>query len=138
MTFPEHTQAEFQQLIKNEENLIEAAAKMEDKEFRRCLLEVLVLMAICDGELGREEKVFLREISGRLGVPLDLDDAKKRTRDYRTAVRQSMVGRATRGSARNTVTVAESKARSILDKVFIRGSVYENDLPEHLQEPEHG
>lgn len=69
MSFEEHTQEEFQQLMEDEDTLIEAVARTEDIETRRSLLDVLVLMAVCDGELAEEERNFLREISGGWEYP---------------------------------------------------------------------
>ena len=117
MTFPEHTQAEFKRLADDEANLIEAAAGIEDEELKRSLLDVLVLMAVCDGELAEEERGFLANIAGRLEVPLDLDEVEKKTRDYRVAAKQSMAERAT-SSVRDTATMAGSQARSVLAKIF--------------------
>ena len=125
MTFEEHTQAEFQRLVNHNDNLIESAAGVEDAEMRRRLLDLLVLMAVCDGELAEEEREFLREISERLGVPLDMDEVEKKTRDYRVAAKQSMAERVS--TVRDTATVAGSKARSTLGKVFRYGRAYKSD-----------
>ena len=117
MAFDEHTQAEFQRLVEDKADLIEAASRIEDKELRGRLLDVLVLMAICDGELTDEEREFLASTARRLQVPLDLYEVEKRTQDYRAAAKQSVTERV-RSSARDTATLAEGKARSVLDKVF--------------------
>jgi tellurite resistance protein/ribosomal protein L32 len=119
MSFPEHTQAEFERLVDDEANLIETAASIEDEELRRSLLDVLVLMAVCDGELAEEERAFLANIAGRLQVPLDLEKVEKRTRDYRVVAKQSIVERAT-SSARTTATAAGGKARNALGKALKR------------------
>ena len=84
------------------------------------MLDVLVLMAICDGELTDEEREFLASTARRLQVPLDLYEVEKRTQDYRVAAKQSVTERV-RSSARDTATLAEGKARSVLDKVFRDG-----------------
>ena len=125
MSFEEHTQEEFQRLMEDEDNLIEAVAKTEDIETRRSMLDVLVLMAVCDGELAEEERDFLREVSGRLGVPLNLDEVEKRTRDYQVATKQSMAERVS--SVRDTATAAGSKARNTLGKVFRHRRAYKSD-----------
>ena len=117
MSFEEHTQAEFKKLTEDEAKLIEAAAEIEDEELRRSLLEVLVLMAVCDGELANEEREFLVGIAERLEVPLDLDEVERRTLEYRVAAKQSMISKAT-NSARDTAATAGGKARSALGKVL--------------------
>ncbi len=94
MTFSEHAEAEFRRLVDDEANLIEAAARIEDMELRRSLMDVLALMAVCDGELAEKESEFLANIAGRLEVTLNPDEVEKRTRDYRVTVKQSMAGKA--------------------------------------------
>ena len=128
MTFSEHTQAEFRRLVDDEANLIDAAAGIDDGELRRSLMDVLALMAVCDGELAEKEREFLKNIAGRLGVPLDLEEVEKRTRDYRVAVKQSMAGRAA-GTVKDTATSTGRRAKGALGKVFKRRT---------LSPPEHG
>lgn len=137
MSFPKHIQDEFKKLADNEANLIEAATRIEDQELRSSLMDVLVLMAVCDGELAEEEREFLASTAGRLEVPLDLDKVEKRTRDYRVAARQGMAERVA-SSARDTATTAGGKARSTLGKILRRGSAHDRDPSKDLQEPEIG
>ena len=117
MTFSEHTEAEFRRLVDDEANLVEAAAGIEDMELRRSLMDVLVLMAVCDGELAEKESEFLMNIAGRLDVPLDLGEVEQRTKDYRVIVKQSIAGRATT-SVRDTATLAGDKARRKARRTF--------------------
>ena len=119
MTFSEHTQAEFRRLVDDEANLIDAAAGIDDDELRRSLMDVLALMAVCDGELAEKEREFLKNIAGRLGVPLDLEEVEKRTLDYRVAVKQSMAGRAA-GTVKDTATSTGRRAKGALGKVLRR------------------
>jgi len=126
MTFSEHAEAEYRRLVDDEANLIEAAAGIEDMELRRGLLDVLVLMAVCDGELADREREFLAKISSRLQVPLDFDEIERRTRDYRETVKQSMPGRAktiVRDKATLARDKARGKARSTFRKVLKRRTV---------------
>jgi hypothetical protein len=83
---------------------------------------VLVLMAVCDGELAEKEREFLTNIAGRLEVPLDLGEVEKRTRDYPVAVKQSMSGRAA-GTVRATATTTGRRAKGALGKVLKRTTV---------------
>ena len=119
MSFTEHTQAEFQRLVDDEANLIEAAAGIEDGELRCSLMDVLALMAVCDGELAEKEREFLTNIAGRLEAPLDLDEVERRTRDYRMIVERSMAEKIA-GSVKDTTTIAGSKVRGTLGKVLKR------------------
>jgi uncharacterized protein (DUF697 family)/DnaJ-domain-containing protein 1 len=126
MTFSEHTEAEFRRLVDNEANLIEAAARIEDMELRRSLMDVLALMAVCDGELAEKESEFLANIAGRLEVTLNPDEVEKRTRDYRVTVKQSMAGKAA-DAIRNTTTATGRRAKGALGKVLKRRTISTSD-----------
>jgi RNA polymerase subunit RPABC4/transcription elongation factor Spt4/tellurite resistance protein len=93
MSFDEHTQAEFQKLIADEETILEAVARIEDIEVRRNLVEVLALMAVYDGELAEKEGEFLLNVAARLNVPLDLDEVERRTQDYQIVVKKNVFER---------------------------------------------
>lgn len=119
MTFPEHGPAEFEELLDAEENLIEAAANIESYQMRRTLIDVVVLMAVCDGELSEKERAFLSSIAGRLNVPLDLNDAERRTRDYRIPVGEKApmrVARAVADSAATTGSMVKDRLNTILGR----------------------
>jgi tellurite resistance protein len=119
MAFPEHTQAEFDKLAASEASLAEAAARIEDPGLRHSLLDVLVLMAICDGELTGQERVFLTNFAGRLSVPLDLSAVEERTRVNRNAARRGTPERAM-SSVRDAATMAGGRAKSALATVLKR------------------
>jgi uncharacterized tellurite resistance protein B-like protein len=121
MSFEEHTPAKFQRLADDETVLLEAVAGIEDGERRRRLIDVLVLMAVCDGELGEMEREFLTKVAGRFDVPLDLDGVERKAQGYRKTVKQSLAEKAA-GNVRGTATAAGDRAKSTLDKVFKRRS----------------
>ncbi len=132
MSFAEHTPAEFHKLVDNEANLLGAAAGVENGERRRTLVDVLVLMAVCDGELGEEEREFLAKAADRLGVPLNLSAVERRARDYRTSAKPSLAEKAA-GNVREAATTAGDRARSALGKILKRGTAprkaFEDELP---------
>lgn len=88
MSFDEHTQAEFQKLPTDETHLLEAASQIEDDEIRRSLVDLLVLVAVCDGELANEEREFLSKVADHLNVPLDLAEVEQRSQGYQTVSEQ--------------------------------------------------
>jgi len=137
MSFDEHTQAEFRRLMATEESILEAVGQIEDGEVRRSLMEVLVLMAIYDGDLAEQECEFLVSAAECLNVPLDVDEVEQRALDYRAIVKQSIIkktagvaGRAVTGAVgvagrvagrtRDTVTKAGSRAKGVMGKVLKR------------------
>jgi len=138
MSFDEHTQAEFRRLMATEEDILEAIAQIRDEEMRRSLVEVLVLMAIYDGELAQQEREFLMKAAERLDVPLDLDEVEQRTLDYQVIVRPSILEKTAEvageavakaasvagqaaGRARGTATKAGDKTKRVIGKVLERG-----------------
>ncbi len=134
MSFTEHTQAEFQRLVSDEKNLIEAAAGIEDAELRRSLMDVLVLMAVCDGELAEKEREFLANIAGRLEVPLDLGEVERRIQDYQEPVRQSLSEKATK-SVKDTTTTVGGKVKRLGKNLKTRVQGWNNLLPRKTPAP---
>lgn len=105
MAFEEHTQAEFKKLMADEGNIITAIVQIEDDEIRSSLVEVLVLMAVYDGELVEKERDFLTKTAAELNVPLDINDAERRAEDYRVVMEKKAFQRAV-GSTKKSVTKA--------------------------------
>ena len=135
MSFDEHTQAEFQKLTANEDNILEAIANIEDAQVRHSLMETLVLMAIYDGELAEKEREFLGSVAQRLNVPLNITEIEQRTQDYQITVQKNVfektaeitggaaikaigvAGQAASG-VKNTAAGASEKVRNVFGKVL--------------------
>ncbi len=137
MSFDEYTQAEFQKLIANEDNILDAIANIEDEEVRRSLMETLVLMSIYDGELAEKEREFLGSVAERLNVPLDIDEVEQRTQDYQIVVQKNVfektaeitggaavkaidVAGQAASSVKNTALGSGEKVKGVFNKVLIR------------------
>ena len=110
MSFEEHTQAEFKKLMADEGNIINAIAQIEDDEIRSSLVEVLVLMAIYDGELVEKERDFLIKTAAELNVPLDINEVERRTGDYRVVIEKNIFQKAA-GSTKESASKAAGIAR---------------------------
>lgn len=117
MSFVEHTPDEFQKLLDDEANLVEVAAGIEDREVRRTLMAVMVLMAVCDGELAKKEREFLTNIAAQLRVPVDLGEVERRTLDYRITTSQNVAVKAAIGIGDRAMT-AGGKVGGKLGRVF--------------------
>lgn len=117
MSFSEHTQAEFQSLVNDEAALLQAATRIRNSELRRSLLDVLVLMAVCDGELAEKEREFLTIVADQLEMPLHLGEVERKAQDYRITVKRSVAEEAV-SSVKDTATMAGGKVRGKLRKVF--------------------
>lgn len=90
MSFEEHTPADFQRLVSDEQSILDAVSQIEDVEVRKVLIELLTLMAIYDGILVNEEREFLTNAAERLGVPLDIEQVEKRTKEYQVIVEKNV------------------------------------------------
>ena len=142
MSFDEHTQIRFQNMIASEENILEAIAEIEDKEVHRGLIDVLTLMAVYDGELAKEERAFLVNAAKYLDIPLDIDKVEKQAEEYRVTVEKSafqkMTGTAkgatskafkvtgqAAGKVRGVATVTGSKVTGAFSKIRRKKKVAE-------------
>jgi len=135
MSFEEHTQAEFQKLVASEENILDAIAEIEDDEVKNSLIEVMVLMAVYDGKLAKEERKFLISTADYLNVPLDISEVEARTTDYRiiseekffiktagaakeTASKATNMAGQAAGNVKSAATMARGKVTSSFGKTF--------------------
>jgi RNA polymerase subunit RPABC4/transcription elongation factor Spt4/tellurite resistance protein len=105
MSFEEHTQAEFSKLMASEGNIVEAIVQIEDDEIRQSLVEVLVLMAVYDGDLVEKERDFLIKTTTYLNVPLDISEIERRARDYKVVVEKNIFQKAA-GNSKETASKA--------------------------------
>ncbi len=129
MSFEEHTQAEFQKLLKSEENILEAIAQIEDEEIKSNLVEVMILMAIYDGELVEAERDFLIKTAAHLNVPLDIDEVERRAGDYRVVVEKNIFQKAadtTKDTAPKAMSVAGQMAGNVKGAATVAGSKVTN------------
>ena len=120
MSFDEHTQAEFKMLMANEGNIIEAISQIEDDEIKYSLVEVLVLMAVYDGELVKEERDFLIKTAAHLNVPLNIDEVELQADDYKVIVEKNIFRKAaggTKESASRAAIIAKGSAATARGRV---------------------
>lgn len=116
ISLEEHIQAEFKKLMADEGSIITAIAQIEDDEIRSSLVEVLVLMAIYDGELVEKERDFLTKTAAELNVPLDINDVERRAGDYRVVMEKNIFQKAA-GSTKESVTKAAGIAGKAVGNV---------------------
>ncbi len=110
----EHDPAEFLRLVGEEEAILGRMALIDDAEVRRSLTDVLVLMAICDGELAQEERVFLAKAARQLGTRLDLVTAERKGQNYRVVVKQNAFDKTAKvagAAATRAIEVAGERAK---------------------------
>lgn len=104
----EHDPAEFSRLVGEGEAIIGRMALIVDAEVRRSLIDVLVLMATCDGELAEEERVFLAKAAKQLGTRLDLVRAERKVQDYRVVVKQNAFGKTVKAAGTAATRAVEA------------------------------
>jgi uncharacterized tellurite resistance protein B-like protein len=103
MSFEQHAPADFNRLIRDEQNVLDAISNVEDVELRNALIELLTLMAIYDGKLADGECEFLTNAAERLGVSLDMEQVEKRAKEAQIIVRKNLLEKT--GEAVGNVTV---------------------------------
>lgn len=126
MSFAEHTPADFQRLVNNEQSILDAVSQIEDVELRKVLVELLTLMAIYDGVLVDEEREFLLNAAERLGVSLDIEQVEKRTKEYQVIVEKNVFEKTAGAVGSAAVTTigttgkAANKLKDVLGKAMKR------------------
>lgn len=94
MSFEEYTTEDFKKLSGDEQNVLEAISQIGDVELRKALVELLTMMAICDGELTNKEREFLGKAAEQLDVALDIDAVEDRVKEYRVVDEKNVVEKA--------------------------------------------
>jgi uncharacterized protein (DUF697 family) len=126
MSFDEHTPADFQRLVGDEQSILDAVSQIEDVELQKSLIELLTLMAIYDGILVNEEREFLMNAAKRLDVSLDLEQVEKRAKEYQVIVEKNVFERTAGAMGGAAVTVigtagqAANKFKDALGKAVKR------------------
>ena len=116
MSFEEHTPADFQRLVSNEQNILDAVSQIEDVELRKTLIELLTLMAIYDGILVDEEREFLVNAAEKLDVSLDMEQVEKRTKEYQVIVEKNVLEK-TAGAIGSAAVTAVGTAGQAANKL---------------------
>lgn len=127
MSFDDHTQAQFQRLISNEDSILQALAQMEDEELGHSLIDVLVLMASCDGELAQTEREFLVSVAEQLNLDVDITEVEDKAQGYQVIIKQNILQRTagvvsqaavgTAGAAGHAASTVKGAAAKAGDKV---------------------
>lgn len=104
MSFEEHEPVDFNRLISEEHNILDALSQIEDVELRKVLIELLMLMAIYDGILANEEREFLTSAAERLDVSLDIEQVEQRAKEYQVIVEKNLLERTAGAVGGATVT----------------------------------
>jgi len=127
MSFEDHTPADFQRLVSDEQSILDAVSQIEDAELRKTLIELLTLMAIYDGILVNEEREFLINAAERLGVSLDIEQVEKRTKEYQVIVEKNVLEKTAgaMGSAAVTAVGMAGQTANKFKEVF--GKVVKRD-----------
>jgi len=94
MSLDDHTPQAFSKLIKNDASILDAIGQIEDMELRKCLVELLTLMAMYDGVLADEELSFLTQAASRLNVEINISEVAQRTKEYQTIVEKNRLQKA--------------------------------------------
>lgn len=113
----DYEQEEFQKLLSNQDNILEAILEIDELSIRESLVKVMALMAVYDGELASKESNFLIEVATKLDVTIDIKEIEKQTQDYRVIIKENIFQKSSGKIKRVGATVVES-----ISKTFSRGS----------------
>ena len=116
MSFEEYTLAEFQKMVSSEKNIIEAITTIDDSEMRERLLEVLVLMAIYDGDLTEKGQEFLAKVAKHLNISVDMNEVQERAEEYHINMGKTIFQK-TIGTAKKTSSKAAEVAEQAISNV---------------------
>jgi EcsC protein family/Tellurite resistance protein TerB len=120
MSFEEHAPAEFNELVRNEQCILAAISQIRDAESRAALIEVLSLMAICDGVISDEERDFLTKAADRAGVPFNIEKVAERAKGYQVIAEENVLqksARAVRVAAASALDSATQVAHDVREAV---------------------
>ena len=78
----------------DEETILAAITELEEQEVKRALIEVLVLVAITDGDLHKQEREFLSKVADQLDISTDLDEVEARAEEFRVEIKKDVLQRA--------------------------------------------
>jgi len=95
MQFDETEQVDADRLMRaDEETILAAIAELEEQEVKRALIEVLVLMAIADGDLYKQEREFLGKVADQLDISIDLDEVEAQAEEFKVEIKKDVLQRA--------------------------------------------
>ncbi len=95
LSLDDYEQIEFQKLLSSQKNLLEAIMEIEDISIRENLVKVLALMAVYDGHLAEEEKIFLIAVADKLDVIIDIKAIEDQAEEYRLIVKENIFQKTT-------------------------------------------
>jgi uncharacterized tellurite resistance protein B-like protein len=128
MSFEEHAPADFQRLVSNEQNILDAVSQIEDVELRKTLIELLTLMAIYDGILANEEREFLMNAAERLGVSLDIEEVEKRTKEYQIIIEKNVFEKTAGAMGSTAVSVIGTAGQAATKFKDVFGKAVKRDV----------
>jgi len=88
--------------LKNEKNLLDEIGKISNDDIKNSLLDTLILMAIYDGSLAKEEQDFLNRVSDKMNICLDQDTVLERMREYQVIVDDNCLNKLTKTACENS------------------------------------
>jgi len=82
---------EFNRLLSNQENILEAIKEIDDQSTSESLVKVLALMAVYDGEFAKEEEDFIVAVANRLDIEIDVKSILEQASDYKVIVKEGLI-----------------------------------------------
>jgi uncharacterized tellurite resistance protein B-like protein len=85
MTLEDYDIEAFNQLVRDEEQMMELVASYRNTDDAFVIMELLVLMIVCDGYVDEAEERFILRVADVLGQPCDVTALKELAKEYEQA-----------------------------------------------------
>ncbi len=121
MSFEAHSPDEFNRLSGDADSILEVVSQIQDKDKLEALVELLTLMAICDGAIVPEERDWLVCVAETARVPLDIENVEARAREFQVVVKETMVSKAS-DLAGDSAKLAKDKLKSLFARSSPQGA----------------
>ncbi len=116
LNLEDYEQDDFQELLSDRENLLEAMEEIKEPSMRENLIKVMTLMAVYDGELTPEEQELLISAADKLDVTFDMKAIKKQAEEYRVIIKENVFQKTT-GIIKESVSTAGDAVATTYKKV---------------------
>lgn len=107
ITIEQHDPVQLDRLATNEQAVLDALSLVNDDVEKKSILESLSLMAISDGELSENEKVFLEKIASTMKIPIDLSELEARAGKYVKAPQTGIIANISAVAEKSQIAVKE-------------------------------
>lgn len=90
MSFDEHDARTFKMLAKDEVRILDAIKLLDDENQKQSLLDLLIMMALYDGELKDTEIDYLTKAAEQMNLSISVEELRERSKQYKIEARDGV------------------------------------------------